>query len=233
MEITTKRVSYEADGQTLIGYLAYDPSAEESRPGVIVVHEWLGLNEYAMKRAVDLAKEGYVAFAADMYGGGTVVEPSEARNMAGSVAGDFPLIRSRFDAALEVLTAQDSVDSSKIAAIGYCFGGGIVLNMARMGTLIDGVVSFHGSINTGLDAGIGDVKTRILAIQGEGDPAAPAERRRAFIEEMNAAGADYELIVYEGVNAHNFTNPDGSSYYPEEADRAWKTMLGFFGELFT
>jgi dienelactone hydrolase len=231
-QVVTREISYSAGGQNLIGYLAYDPAADGPRPGILVVHEWLGLNEYAKKRAEDLAREGYVAFALDMYGDGIVVDPSEARTYSQSVGSDFPLIRQRFDAALAVLKDQDGVDPDRIAAIGYCFGGGIVLNMARMGTDIAGVVSFHGSINTGLNAGPGDVSTKILAIQGDGDPVAPEARREAFRQEMAAAGADYELIVYENVAAHNFTNPDGSTYFPEEAERAWQTMLEFFNQVF-
>ena len=125
------------------------------------------------------------------------------------------------------------MDSNKIAAIGYCFGGGIVLNMARMGSQIKGVVSFHGSMNTGLSAKEGEIKTRILAFQGEGDPAAPLATRTNFTNEMDNAKAKYKYVIYPGVNAHNFTNPAGSTYYQKEADLAWKEMKSFFQEIFT
>ncbi len=226
--IVTEVIRYKAGGTEMQGYLAYDSSVKGPLPGVIVVHEWTGLNDYAKFRARELAKEGYIAFAADMYGGGKVVPFAEARSLSGQVGSDFPLIRERFNAALDVLKSRQNVDRKSIGAIGYCFGGGIVLNMARMGTDLQGVVSFHASINTGLDAGPGDVKTRLLVIQGAGDPAAPPEKQRAFREEMDKAGADYKYVIYPDVNAHNFTNPEGSSYYPEEAEKAWEEMLDFF-----
>lgn len=230
--ITTRNITYTVDGQRLVGFLAYDESISSPQPGILVVHEWRGINDYAKKRAIDLAKEGYIAFAVDMYGDGKEIPMSEARGMSGAVGSDFPLIENRFNAALEILKEDERTNPDEIAAIGYCFGGGIVLNMARMGTDIDGVVSFHGSINTGLDANPGDIQTKILAIQGEGDPAAPAEKRQAFTMEMDAAGADYSYIIYEGVDAHNFTNPDGNSYYEKEANMAWNEMLLFFDQLF-
>jgi dienelactone hydrolase len=231
-DIHTESVRYTVDGESFVGMLAYDKSSTEVRPGVIVVHEWRGINGYAKKRAMDLAEEGYVAFALDMYGDGKEVSMSEARSMSGRVGSDFPLIKKRFNAALEVLNDAQYVDGSKIGAIGYCFGGGVVLNMARMGTEIGGVVSFHASINTGLTAKRGDVKTRILAIQGDGDPAAPEERQKAFVDEMKNSGADFSYIVFGNLPAHNFTNPGGSSYYETEANLAWVAMLRFFDEIF-
>ena len=231
-DIQTESVRYTVDGQDFVGLLAYDKSSMAVRPGVIVVHEWLGINDYAKKRAVDLAKEGYVAFALDMYGDGKEVPMSEARNMSSKVGSDFPLIEKRFNAALDVLRDAPYVNGSNIGAIGYCFGGGIVLNMARMGTEIDGIVSFHASINTGLTAKKGDVKTRILAIQGDGDPAASEERQIAFVEEMKNSGADFSYIVFGNLPAHNFTNPDGGSYYENEANLAWASMLTFFDSIF-
>jgi dienelactone hydrolase len=199
---------------------------------VIVVHEWTGLNAYAINRAEALAREGYVAFALDMYGDGKEIPTSQARQMSQTVGGNFTLIPERFNAALAVLRAEPLVNPAKVAAIGYCFGGGIVLNMARIGTDLLGVVSFHGSLNTGLNAQAGTIKTPILAIQGEGDPAAPLANRQRFSAEMSQNAASFEYVVYPGVNAHNFTNPAGATYYPKEADMAWQKMLGFFKELF-
>lgn len=230
--IYTESISYKVDGKEFIGFLAYDKSSNVQRPGVIVVHEWLGINDYAKKRAVDLANEGYVAFALDMYGDGKEIPMSEARSMSSKVGSDFPLIEKRFNAALNVLKNARYVDRNNIAAIGYCFGGGVVLNMARMGTTINGVVSFHASINTGLTAGKGDVKTRILAIQGDGDPAAPEEKQKAFVAEMKTSGADFSYIVFGNLPAHNFTNPSGSSYYEDEANLSWASMLTFFDSIF-
>ncbi|QEN06542.1 dienelactone hydrolase family protein [Oceanispirochaeta crateris] len=230
--IVTEDVKYTVGGMDFQGYLAYDSAVKGTRPGIIVVHEWTGLNDYAKFRARELAKQGYVAFAADMYGGGKEVPVSEARSMSGKVGSDFPLIKERFTAALDVLESNAMVDNTKVAAIGYCFGGGIVLNAARMGVELQGIASFHASINTGLDAGKGDVKTPLLVLQGAGDPAAPPQKQEAFRKEMNSAGANYEYVIYPDVNAHNFTNPEGSSYYPEEAEDAWGKMLDFFQEIF-
>lgn len=226
--IVTQSIEYSAGGQRLVGYLAYDSSITTPQPGVLVVHEWMGLNAYAKKRAEDLAKEGYVAFALDMYGDGKEIPQSEAGAMSRKIGTDFALIPLRFNAALEVLRKQPQVQNQKIAAIGYCFGGGVVLNMARLGTELAGIVGFHSSINTGLTAKPGDVKTRLLVIQGDGDPAANAAAQAKFQEEMKAAGANFEHIIYPNLPIHNFTNPEGSGYRAKEATMAWNSMLEFF-----
>jgi dienelactone hydrolase len=230
--IHTESIAYTVDGQRFVGFLAYDESISNKRPGILVVHEWLGINDYAKKRAVDLAKEGFVVFALDMYGDGKEIPKSEARAKSGAVGSDFPLIKKRFNAALKILNNAEYVDKTKTAAIGYCFGGGIVLNMARMGTDIDGVVGFHSSINTGLTAKSGDIKTKILAIQGDSDPVAPIEKQTAFIKEMKDSGADFSYIIYGNVAAHNFTNPNGRTYYEDEANMAWASMLVFLDSVF-
>ncbi|MBN2830068.1 MAG: dienelactone hydrolase family protein [Candidatus Cloacimonetes bacterium] len=230
--IYTESISYTVKGQNLVGYLAYDKSISAKRPGVLVVHEWQGLNDYAKDRAMKLAKEGYVAFALDMYGDGKEIPITEARAKSSEVGTDFPLIKERFYAALAILKKVEYVDSDKIAAIGYCFGGGVVLNMARLGTDIDGVVGFHSSINTGLTAKKGDIKTKILAIQGDTDPAAPLEKQNAFMKEMKECEADFTSIIYGNLPAHNFTNPNGKTYYKDEANMAWASMLVFFDTLF-
>lgn len=231
-KIHTESVTYTVDGKNLIGYLAYDESVTVKRPGVLVVHEWRGINDYAKKIAVDLAKEGYVAFALDMYGDGKEIPQADARAVSTAVGTDYPLVKKRFNAALDVLKAAKYTDTGKTAAIGYCFGGGIVLNMARMGTDIKGVVGFHSSINTGLTAQKGDIKTKVLAIQGDADPAAPVEKQTAFIKEMKESGADFSYIIYGNLPAHNFTNPAGSTYYEKEAKMAWASMLVFFDSIF-
>lgn len=230
--IHTESITYTVDGQTLVGYMAYDTSISTKRPGILVVHEWQGINDYAKKRAVDLAEEGYVAFALDMYGDGKEIPRTEAREKSGAVGSDFPLIERRFNAALDILKDVEYVDPTKIAAIGYCFGGGIVLNMARMGTDINGVVGFHSSVNTGLTAEKGDIKTKILAFQGDEDPAAPVEKRNAFVEELKNSEADFSYVIYENLPAHNFTNPAGQTYYEDEANMAWASMLVFFESIF-
>jgi dienelactone hydrolase len=231
-KIHTEEIVYEVNGQKLVGLLAYDKSITNSRPGILVVHEWRGINDYAKKRAVDLAKEGYVAFALDMYGEGKEIAMSEARTMSRKIGTDYMLVKTRFNAALKILKKSKYVESSNIGAIGYCFGGGIVLNMARLGTEIDGVVGFHSSINTGLNAKKGDIKTKVLAIQGDMDPAAPYEKQQAFIKEMKDAEVDFSYIVYGNLPAHNFTNPGGRSYFEDEANMAWAAMLVFFDKIF-
>lgn len=226
--IVTREVEYSAGGQRLVGYLAYDASVKTPRPGILVVHEWTGLNAYAKKRAEDLAKAGYVGFALDMYGEGKEIPAAEAAAMSRKVGTDFTLIPERFNAAVAVLRGQPQVDGTKLAAIGYCFGGGVVLNMARLGTTLAGVVGFHSSINTGLTAAPGAVKTKVLAIQGDGDPAAPPAAQAKFREEMTNAGADFQHVVYPNLAIHNFTNPEGPGYSPKEAEAAWNSMLAFF-----
>lgn len=230
--IYTEAITYHVDEQKLIGFLAYDTSDTSQRPGILVVHEWQGINDYAKKRARDLAKAGYVAFALDMYGDGKEIPLSEAGTMSKKVGSDYALIKKRFNAALDVLNNAKYTDKDKTAAIGYCFGGGVVLNMARMGTDIDGVVGFHSSINTGLTAQKGDIKTRILAIQGDADPAAPEEKQKAFIKEMREGGADFSYIIFGNLPAHNFTNPASKTYFADEANMAWASMLVFFDSLF-
>ena len=167
-----REIDYSAgDGTVLKGYLATDPELKGKRPGILVVHEWWGLNNYARKRADMLAALGYTALAVDMYGGGkTAIHPENAGKFASAVSKDLPLAKKRFMAGLELLRKQPSVDPTKIAAIGYCFGGGIVLAMARAGVDIDGVVSFHGSLGTGAPAQPGRVKARILVLNGADYP---------------------------------------------------------------
>ena len=174
MTIQTRLVEY-ADGDTVLeGLLAWDDTADPPRPGVMVSHAWAGRGDLEDGKAHALAELGYVALAADMYGNGqTASTPDAAGTLMNGVLQHIDLGEARLRAGVEQLRAQALTDARHIAAIGYCFGGGVVLNMARMGTDIDGVVSFHASINTGLTAEKGDVKTRVLAIQGDGDPAAP------------------------------------------------------------
>lgn len=230
--IVSKSIQYTVDNKTFIGTLAYDKNETTKRPGIIVVHEWQGINDYAKKRAVDLANEGYIAFALDMYGDGKEVPRSQAGSMSKKIGSDFNLIEKRFNAAIDILISNELTDKNNIAAIGYCFGGGVVLNMARLGTDIKGVVGFHSSINTGLTSSLGDIKTKILAFQGDKDPAAPKDKQDEFIKEMTDNKVDFEYIVYENVAAHNFTNPAGNTYYKYEAEKSWETMLTFFDTIF-
>lgn len=180
-KVVTKEISYEADGVELKGYLAFDNSSKGKRPGVLVVHEWWGHNEYARKRARMLAKLGYTAFALDMYGGGKQAHhPKDAGKFSGEVKKNLPLAKARFNAALAQLKKHSSTDNNQIAAIGYCFGGAIVLEMARLGLDLKGVVSFHGSLGTSHPAEKGKVKAKVLVLNGAADPFTKPEQIKAI-----------------------------------------------------
>jgi dienelactone hydrolase len=237
-----KEVVYHVDGDEFTGYLAWDDAVKGKRPGVLVVHEWWGLNDYARKRADMLAQLGYTAFALDMYGSGKVADhPDTAKQFMQAVVSDMPEAKKRFDKAKAILQEQPTVDARHIAAIGYCFGGGMVLNMARAGEDLDGVVSFHGSLGTQTPAQKGQVRTRVLVFTGAADPFAPPETVSAFEKEMQAADVDYRLVSYPGVK-HSFTNPGADSFaarfgmplaYDKHADEdSWRQTLVFFNEIF-
>lgn len=234
---TGQEVTYSAEGTPLNGYIAH-PKAEGKRPGVLIVHEWWGNNDYPRKRADMLAELGYVAMALDMFGNGTVVStPAEAGKLAGEVAKNWDVAEKRFRAAMTLLAGQPDVDSRRMAAIGYCFGGGVVLNMARRGLDLAGVVSFHGSLGTPTPAQPGGVKAKLLVLNGAADPFIKPEQIEAFNKEMQAAKVEYRFINYEGA-VHAFTNPDSTENgrkfnlplaYQAEADRSsWDEMKRFF-----
>lgn len=240
--IEGKTVTYRADGVVMKGYLAYDTDIQGPRPGVLVVHEWWGLNDYARKRARMLAEMGYTALAVDMYGEGKqTAHPDEAGTFASELMKNFDKARARFMAALDYLKKQKSVDPDRIAAIGYCFGGGIVLNMARQGVDIKGVASFHGSLTAITPAKPGMIKARILVLHGADDKFTTPEQLEAFEQEMKNAGADFRVIVYPGA-MHSFTNPEADRYarkykiplgYNAQADReSWAELAMFLAGLF-
>jgi dienelactone hydrolase len=241
-EIVGSEVTYRAGDTELRGYLAVDDTLKGRRPGVLVVPEWWGLTDYVRRRARMLAGLGYTALAVDMYGEGRITgDPEEAARLAGELRGNIPLAKRRFMAALEVLRHQPTVDPEKIAAIGYCFGGGMVLEMARSGVNLSGVVSFHGGLATENPAKPGEVKARVLVLNGEDDPMVPPEQIAMFKHEMDAAGAHYQFVNYPGAK-HAFTNPEADDYakkfhlpiaYNSEADKkCWQEMKQFFGEIF-
>lgn len=210
--ISGKTVEYEADGVKMKGYLVHDDAIKGKRPGVLVVHEWWGLNDYAKKRANMLAEAGYVALAVDMYGGGkTADNPKDAGALAGAVNKDPPAARARFAAAEKFLNRQPLVKKGELAALGYCFGGGIVLNMARAGEPLKGVVSYHGILATDVSVKPGGIKSKIRVFTGEADPMVPPEQVDAFKAEMTNARADWQLVSYPGVK-HTFTNPEADAY---------------------
>jgi dienelactone hydrolase len=241
--LVTEDMQYPLGEKVFKGYVAYDDSIEGKRPGILVVHEWWGHNEHARTRAEMLAQLGYVALAVDMYGDGkTADHPDTAGAFAGEVRQDMQgLGKERFLAALEQLKNHPMTDPGKIAAIGFCFGGGTVLHMARYGLDLDGVVSFHGSLSTDTPAQPGQVKARVLVCNGAVDTMVTAEQIAAFEQEMKAAGVDYRLINYEGAT-HSFTNPAADALgekfgmpiaYNAAADqKSWQDMQDFFKEIF-
>ena len=237
-----KEVSYEAGGTTLKGYIAYDDAIKGKRPGVLVVPEWWGQNEYARKRARMLAELGYTALAVDMYGDGQVVDnPKDASRLSTEVSTDLPLAKARFEAGMQVLLNHETVDANKIAAFGYCFGGGIVLNMARIGENLKGVASFHGGLGTDHPAKPWKIKARIISFSGEADPMIGADKVAAFRKEMEAAGANYRVVTYPGAK-HAFTNPEADELgkkfnmpiaYNAVADKdSWSQATVFLREVF-
>jgi dienelactone hydrolase len=235
-------VTYGAGETTMKGYLAYDEAIGGKRPGILVVHEWWGLNDYARKRARMLAELGYTALAIDMYGAGkTASHPDDAGKFAGELRQNLPLAKARFLAALDLLRQRPQVDAEKIAAIGYCFGGGVVLEMARAGVDLKGVASFHGSLDTANPASPGTVKAKVLVLNGADDTFVTPEQIAAFKKEMEAAGVDYRFVNYPGAK-HSFTNPEADAFgkkfnlplaYDQETDRkSWQALQDFFAEIF-
>lgn len=241
-EIVTEVINY-SDGQTKMkGYLAYDDSIKEKRPGVIVVHEWWGHNDYAKKRARMLAGLGYRALALDMYGNGTnAAHPKDASKFSSAVKKNMAVAEKRFMAAYNVLQKQKNVKKDKIAAIGYCFGGGIVLEMARRGVELDAVVSFHGSLGTQDKAKKGKVKAKVLVLNGEADPFVKKQAIVDLKNEMKAAKVDFKFINYPGAK-HSFTNPVADKFgakfklplaYNAKADKeSWNEMKRLLSETF-
>ena len=235
----TQDIDYRADAVNLRGYLAFDETSAERRPGVLVFHEGLGLGDFAMARARRLAELGYVALAADMFG-----DRRQARNLTevaklvGDLRGEPETLRGRGRAALATLAGLPQVDAGRMAAIGFCFGGSVALELARDGADLKAAVSFHGVLTTRTPAAPGRVKASVLVLTGADDPLAPPEQVAAFEDEMRAAGVpDWQLISY-GNTLHGFTNPaaDGSmmrtARYSAQADRrSWAAMRGLFDEV--
>lgn len=236
-EIVTKEITYKADGKNMVGYLARPKSPRQNLPAVLVVHEWWGQTDYPRMRARMLAEEGYVAMAVDMYGDRKIADhPKDAGSFAKSVMSDAKTVRSRFTAALETLKKQDFVDEDEIAAIGYCFGGSVVLEMARQGVDLEAVVSLHGGLMTPSKAQKNEVKAAVLVLHGEADKMISNSDIQAFKNEMEKAEVDYQFISYPGA-LHAFTNPEANEKgekfdlplaYDEKADqKSWMAMNQF------
>lgn len=248
-EVKTQAVEYKQGDKTFVGYLAYDDavaSEKTLRPGVLICHEWWGNNEYAQTRARQLAEEGYVAFALDMYGKGedgkarSTKNPQDASKWAGELYGDPKTLRERAMAGYQALTSQKMVDKKSIAAIGYCMGGTVALELARAGAELDAVVAFHTSVIAGKDAADnGKLKehgTTVLVCHGQDDTFVKPEQITDFHAQMKEAGVDYEFVSYAGA-VHSFTSKEADSHkmegvkYQEKADkRSWARMLALFVE---
>jgi dienelactone hydrolase len=239
-EIHMEAVEYK-DGDTVLeGYLAYDDAVEGKRPGVLIVHEWWGLGAFQKQTAERLAELGYIAFALDMYGKGKLTDdPTQAGKWAGAFRQDPELTQRRFAAGLKVLRAHARTDPERVAAIGYCFGGGVCLDMARMGVDLRGIVSFHGNLGSNVPERLRKpITAKILVCTGADDPNVPPTDVLAFEDEMRASAADWQVISYGGA-VHSFTNPDadrhgikGVAYNERAARRSWEAMKQFLAEVF-
>jgi dienelactone hydrolase len=239
-KLVTKTVSYEQNGTKLEGYLAYDDSITDKGkvPGIVVFPQWWGLNDYIKSRADQLAGLGYVAFAADIYGGGeTTTEPAKAKELSSQFYGK-PLMAERAQAALDQLLKTGMVDENKVAAIGFCFGGSTSLALAYSGAPIAGVVTFHGGLIPPPADVAQKTKAKFLILHGALDPLVNKEAVDKFLKSMNDDKLDYQFIAYSGA-VHAFTDPnadktnvDGLAYNAEAAARSWNQMKVFFGEIF-
>jgi dienelactone hydrolase len=237
--IQTRTVEYKQGDTTLEGFVAYDDALKGPQPGVLIVHQWMGLTDYEKKRAEMLAQLGYVALCADIYGKGIRPQNSQAAGaQAGKFKSDRPLLRARANAGLDALRQQPLVDPKRVAAIGYCFGGTTVLELARSGADVAGVVSFHGGLDSPAPADGKNIKGRVLVCHGADDPFEKTADLAAFESELREAKVDWQLIQYGGA-VHSFTQPmagnDNSkgAAYNEKADkRSWEAMKQFFAEIF-
>jgi dienelactone hydrolase len=239
--VKEENVSYSADTTTLNGFVAYDQNSTAKRPVVLIVHEWWGLNDYVRRRAKQLAEMGYLAMAVDMYGNGkTAANPQEALAYAMPFYSNPQLAKARFDAALNKIKTYAQADTANVAAIGYCFGGSMVLNVAKMGDPLAGVVSFHGGL-AGVPANKDLLKAKVLVCHGNADSFVPAQEVAQFRKSMDSIGADYTFKTYDSAT-HAFTNPDATEAgkrfnlpiaYNAKADTAsWADMKAFFDRIF-
>ncbi len=239
-DVVTQEIEYN-DGETVLqGYLAYDDALTEEVPGVLICHQWMGLGEHEKNTARRLASDGFVAFALDVYGvKNRPTNRSEASAAAGFFYANADALRRRAQLGLTQLREHSWSDDDRIAAIGFCFGGTTVLELARSGAEINGVVSLHGGLSTKKPAEAGDISARVLVLHGADDPYVPADDIQAFTSEMKAAGVDWQMIAYGGA-VHGFTQrgagddpSKGAAYNADAARRAWQHMMVFFDEIFT
>jgi dienelactone hydrolase len=232
-------VDYKEGKTILEGYVVYDDAIQGKRPGIVVVHDWMGVSDFTKGKADSLAKMGYVALAADIYGKDSrPKDTTEAMTLAMKYKGDRALLRRRAQAALDTLLAQPQTDPGKVAAIGFCFGGTAALELARSGAPLVGVVTFHGGLDTPTPADAKNIKAKILVLHGADDPHVPPDQVAAFEKEMNDAHVDWQLIKYSGA-VHAFTIPSagndnskGAAYNAKADRRSWQAMKDFFSEIF-
>lgn len=237
-EVQEQAVTYDHDGTTLNGFLYFDDAIEGKRPGVLVFDEWWGLTDYGKRRARMLAEEGYVAFVGDMYGEGKTAETAEqARELMQGVTADVDGWRERAGLALEQLKSSELTDSGRIAAIGYCFGGGTILQLAYGGADLKGIVGVHSGLPAAPEESKGQIAPRIMILLGQQDSFVTPEVIGNFRDKLDAAGADWELVVYGGVR-HGFTNPGADKHgienikYDAVADaRSWARTQAFLEEV--
>jgi dienelactone hydrolase len=237
--LRTEVIGYKHGDEAMEGYLVFEGTGKGKRPGAIVVHAWTGLDAYTKRRTEQLAKLGYIAFAIDMYGKGVKAKDAEeAARLAGIYKADRRLMRSRANAGLEVLKKHALTDAKRIAAMGYCFGGGVALELARSGADIAGVVSFHGNLDTPNPEDAKSIKGKVLILHGANDPIVPPDQVKAFQDEMRKANVDWQMVIY-GDAVHAFTNPESGdnpsrgAAYNEKADRrSWEAMKMFLAEIF-
>ena len=238
-KIVTKTIPYQSGDVQCEGYIAYDDRFEGKRPGILVAHQWLGLTNYEKTRAVQLASLGFVAFALDLYGKtNRPADTAAAGKIAGTFKADRILWRKRASDGFQTLLAQPNVDATKVAAIGYCLGGGTVLELARSGADAKGVVSFHGSLDTPTPEDAKNIKGKVLVLHGAIDPLAPMPTVLALSDEMEKARRDYQIVLYSGA-VHSFTQPEagndpskGAAFNADADRRSFEAMLVFFDELF-
>ena len=238
-EIKTKVVDYTVGGASLQGFLAWDDASAAKRPGILVVHEWWGHNEHARNSAQRLAEAGYVGFALDMYGKGKLAaHPDDAMKFMTEATKDPAVLGARFNAALAELKRDPHVDPARVGAIGYCFGGTVVISQARLGADLDVVASFHGGLGGLPPVKPGAVKARVLVYTGAADPMVPSDQVEAFRKDMAAAGAKVDIVSYPGAK-HGFTNPAAGTFgmdalaYDAAADKAsWAAMVEAFKTVF-
>lgn len=238
-EIQTQEVEYKQGDTTLQGFFAWDDAIKGKRPGVLVIHEWWGLNEHAREQAKRFAKAGYVGLAIDMFGKGKLAtHPDDAKKFVAEATSNPTVAKARFDAALALLKKRPEVNAKQIGAVGYCFGGAVALDMARAGEPLAFVGTFHGALATKTPGKKGAIKPRLLIMTGANDPMVDKAQVDAFKAEMTAAGAKYEVIEYPGAK-HSFTNPDADKRgipglaYDAKADQdSFAALLKLMSELF-